>query len=103
MTENLFYKIYNTDGQLLMNTMNMHGMMAGMDRETESYQTAMYDVTVEDTLIGKIQVLYSNKLLDDGFCLFKKYKTKYLYGSDCNVDSFLSVQHALFKTIVDWL
>ena len=48
MTENLFYKIYNTDGQLLMNTMNMHGMMAGMDRETESYQTAMYDVTVEN-------------------------------------------------------
>ncbi len=74
MTENLFYKIYNTDGQLLMNTMNMHGMMAGMDRETESYQTAMYDVTVEDTLIGKIQVLYSNKLLDEDFAFLKSIK-----------------------------
>ena len=64
MTENLFYKIYNTDGQLLTDTMNMHGMMTGMDGENRILSNLItYDVTVVKYSNRKIQVLYPNRLL----------------------------------------
>ena len=74
MTENLFYKIYNADGQLLTDTMNMHGMMNGMEEESGSYQSDTYEVVVDKNYVGTIQVFYSNTLLDEDFAFLNSIK-----------------------------
>ena len=74
MTENLFYKIYNAEGNSLTDTMNMHGMMAGMAGKTESYQSDSYDVVVDKNQIGEIQVFYPDRLVDEDFAFLKSIK-----------------------------
>lgn len=73
MTDNLFYKIYNADGQLLTDTMNMHEMMTGM-KENRDYQSDTYEVVVDENHVGTLQVFYLNKLLGEDVSFLKSIK-----------------------------
>ncbi|MBB6444392.1 sensor histidine kinase [Bacillus benzoevorans] len=79
MTENLFYQIYDAEGQLVADTTVMLGMMANMGMQSGSrldkdYQSSVYDLKSEHKTIGSMKVFYPNSLLDEDFSFLKQIK-----------------------------
>jgi signal transduction histidine kinase len=79
MTENLFYQIYDAKGQLVADTTVMLGMMANMGMQSGSrldkdYQSSMYDLKLDQKIIGSMKVFYPNRLLEEDFSFLKQIK-----------------------------
>ena len=79
MTENLFYKVYGAEGELVVDTTAMMGMMRNMDRQSQSqldndYQSTTYNLSYDHTTIGSMVVYYPNSLLNEDFSFLKKIK-----------------------------
>lgn len=79
MTENLFYKVYDTDGQLLVDTTMMLGMMDNMGMQSDSiskkdYIFTTYDLSIDDKRIGSMKVYYPNSLLEEDFSFLNTIK-----------------------------
>lgn len=70
MTENLFYKIYNADGQLLTDTSRMLRMMRHMrmnpDTDTDTkYDVISYDLIFDHHSIGRMEVYYPMEMIGE--------------------------------------
>ncbi|MFT8320790.1 MAG: ATP-binding protein [Bacillus sp. (in: firmicutes)] len=68
MTDHLFYRIYNIDGQMVADTTMMLGMMDSMgmhsDNEKDTkYKMITYDLTSDDHPIGVIKVYYPKQMI----------------------------------------
>ncbi|WP_394237367.1 sensor histidine kinase [Niallia oryzisoli] len=79
MTENLFYKLYDADGNLLIDTTSgrsMMGMMEGNHSSLDSndYQSTSYPLKTNNKLVGKLTVFYSEKLMDEDSSFLKSIK-----------------------------
>ena len=79
MTENIFYKIYDAEGNLLADTTVMLRMMRNMGMQSGSlsdkdYLSSTYDLSLEQKTIGSMKVYYPNRLLDEDFSFLKKIK-----------------------------
>jgi len=84
MTDRLFYQIYDAEGQLLVDTTTMLGMMERMGREveglTKDYQIATYDIKPENRIIGSLKVYYPKGLLGPESTFFNTVK-QYIYAA----------------------
>ncbi|WP_141432559.1 cell wall metabolism sensor histidine kinase WalK [Bacillus sp. 03113] len=79
MTDNLFYRVYNSNGQLMADTMNMHGMMGNMDVQpnsmlSEDYQFEIHNVSIDKNVIGSMKVFYPEGLIGEDFAFLKTIK-----------------------------
>lgn len=79
MTENLFYRVYDANGQLLVDTTKMLGMMERMGMQQESlldkdYQSTTYDLSFDSRPIGSIEVYYPDTLLGEDFAFLNTIK-----------------------------
>ncbi|MDX8368022.1 sensor histidine kinase [Cytobacillus sp. IB215665] len=79
MTENLYYKLYDINGDLLIDTtslQSMMGMMSGMHSSIDSsdYRSASYQLTKGNIPIGNLTVFYPEKLMGEDFIFLKSIK-----------------------------
>ncbi|WP_019153612.1 sensor histidine kinase [Robertmurraya massiliosenegalensis] len=87
MTENLFYQIYDEDGELLANTKMMLGMMESMGKQSDSlsnsveYLSFTYDLSIEQQFIGSIKVYYPDSFLDEDFSFLNSIKKNIYIGA----------------------
>lgn len=69
MVEDLFYKVYDTDGNIIIDTTDMLGMMdmmGGMhDRSpsNDDYDSASYNIQVNEMLIGTMEIYFPTELM----------------------------------------
>ncbi|WP_226037608.1 sensor histidine kinase [Aquibacillus saliphilus] len=80
MTDNLFYKIYDENKNLVVDTTNMQGMM-GMMREMHSqtlsatdYQSVSHDIILNKKSIGSMKVYFPVELMGEDFIFLKSIK-----------------------------
>lgn len=79
MTENLFYRIYDSEGKLLLDTTNMKKMMENMAQSTqakiqEEQLSDTYRLSSGNRFIGSIKVYYQEELLEEDFSFFQTVK-----------------------------
>ncbi|MFS1515464.1 sensor histidine kinase [Bacillus sp. SCS-151] len=79
MTENLYYKLYDTNGVLLIDTtalQSMMGMMSGMHSSIDfsDYRSASYQLIKGNKPIGNLTVFYPEKLMGEDFIFLKSIK-----------------------------
>ncbi|MCU1808192.1 HAMP domain-containing histidine kinase [Cytobacillus firmus] len=79
MTENLFYRIYDSEGKLLLDTTNMKEMMENMAQGTqakiqEEQLSETYRLSSGNRFIGSIKVYYQEELLEEDFSFFHTIK-----------------------------
>ncbi|MFC4322397.1 sensor histidine kinase [Litchfieldia salsa] len=84
MTNRLFYQIYNGEGELLVDTTNMLGMMERMGPAGEGlaseYQTGTYDIKLDNRNIGTTKVYYPKGLYGAESTFFNTIK-QYIFGA----------------------
>ncbi|WP_264738015.1 sensor histidine kinase [Cytobacillus firmus] len=83
MTENLYYEIYNSDGKILIETSSMRKMMEHMGHRQDSeanYNSDTYNLSVDNMIIGSLQVYYQEELLAEDFSFFQAIK-RYVYAA----------------------
>lgn len=84
MTENLFYVMYDTNGEILIDTTTMLRMMEGMgmmDEGKQDYKLSTRDLKINDTEIGTIKVYYPNSLIGEDFTFLKNIKQNIYLGA----------------------
>lgn len=79
MTENLFYQIYDAEGNIVADTTMMLGMMGNMGTQSNSrldkdYQSSVYDLKSDQKTIGSMKVLYPKHLLEEDSSFLKQIK-----------------------------
>src|SRR5699024_8718797 len=80
MTDNLFYKIYNLDGQLIADTtmmlrmMDHMGMQSGDDKDIE-YKSRSYNLTLDSDSIGSMEVYFPNELIGEDIAFLETIKS----------------------------
>src|SRR5699024_12813697 len=84
MTDNLFYRISDEDGQIIADTTMMLGMMdsMGMNSETDmktEYQTHSYDLTFDERHIGNIVVYYSHTVIGTEIDCLYTFKSNFYF------------------------
>src|SRR5690625_2978270 len=80
MTDNLFYRISDEDGQIIADTTMMLGMMdsMGMHSETDmktEYQTHSYDLTFDERHIGNMEVYYPEEMIGEDIAFLNTIKS----------------------------
>jgi two-component system, OmpR family, sensor histidine kinase BaeS len=83
MTENLFYQIYNADGELLVDTTMMIEMMEGRGKQSDSveYLSSTYDLSLEQQVLGSIKTYYPDSLLDEDSSFLNTIKKNIYVGA----------------------
>ncbi|WP_047984068.1 sensor histidine kinase [Ornithinibacillus californiensis] len=80
MTEELFYKIYDVDGQLVADTTMMLGMMESMgmnsdvEKDTE-FETISYNLTFDNNYIGSMEVYFPKELVGEDIAFLETIKS----------------------------
>ncbi|WP_138416146.1 sensor histidine kinase [Aquibacillus sediminis] len=83
MTENLFYKLYDRNGNVVVDTTKMRGMMEGRgmsmmggmhSNQSTSYQSSTFDLTVSDKTIGKMEVFYPTEFIGEDVTFLNSIK-----------------------------
>lgn len=78
MTDDLYYKIYNADGQLIADTTMMLGMMGRMgmnaDKDIE-YKTMSYILTLDSNSIGSMEVYFPNEMIGEDIAFLETMKS----------------------------
>ena len=71
MSEQLFYRIYDSNGNIIQDTFEMQRMMGMMGRKNSSFNNEYNSINNEiysnDTVISTIQVFYPENLLEEDF------------------------------------
>lgn len=85
MTENLYYEIYNSDGKILIETNSMRKMMENMGKahrqdSEANYNSDTYHLSLDNRIIGSLQVYYQEELLAEDFSFFQAIK-RYVYAA----------------------
>ncbi len=80
MTDNLFYRISDEDGQIIADTTMMLGMMdsMGMHSETDmktEYQIHSYDLTFDERHIGNMEVYYPEEMIGEDIAFLNTIKS----------------------------
>lgn len=79
MTENLFYRLYDTNGNLLIDTTSVRSMMGMMEGNHTSldpndYQSTSYQLKINNKLVGKLTVFYPEELIGKDSDFLKSIK-----------------------------
>lgn len=79
MTENLFYRLYDANGNLLIDTTSMRSMMGMMEGNHSSidpndYQSTSYQLKSNNKLVGKLTVFYPEELMGEDSDFLKAIK-----------------------------
>ena len=79
MTENLYFKLYDSNGNLLIDTTSLHSMMGMMDSAQSSmgstdYREVSYQLKKDYQVIGNLTVLYPEQLMGEDFVFLKSIK-----------------------------
>lgn len=79
MTEDLYYKLYNNTGNLLVDSTSVGSMMEMMNGDqspsnSNEYQSDSYQLKTENQVIGDLTVYYSGQLIGDEFVFLKSIK-----------------------------
>lgn len=80
MTDNIYYKIYNADGQLIAETTMMLGMMGrmGMDTGGEKdieYKTMSYNLALDSNSIGSLEVYFPNEMIGEDIAFLETIRS----------------------------
>jgi len=97
MTEDLYYKIYDENDNLLINTTTMLDMMNRMhgdSRSEQNYESYTTDIMINDKRIGQINVFYPVELIGEDFTFLKSIQRNILIAVIVTVG--LSVLFSLF-------
>ncbi|GGM29426.1 two-component sensor histidine kinase [Paraliobacillus quinghaiensis] len=83
MAENLYFKLYDGNGNLLIDTTSlrsMMGMMNGMQSQVDStdYRSSDYQLTKGNQVIGNLIVFYPEQLMGEDFIFLKTIKQNIL-------------------------
>lgn len=81
MTQNLYYKLYDTNGNLLIDTTSFHsmmGMMKGMGMSSNSisntYESTSYPLKNDNKTVGSLTVYYPKKFTGEDIVFLKSIK-----------------------------
>ncbi|MGN7300406.1 sensor histidine kinase [Ferdinandcohnia sp. SAFN-114] len=79
MTENLFYRLYDANGNLLIDTTSVRSMMGMMEGnhsslDSKDYQSTSYPLKTNNKLVGKLTVFYPKKLMGEDSDFLKSIK-----------------------------
>ena len=79
MTENLYFKLYDSNGELLIDSTSlrpMMGMMNGMQSSIDpnDYQSTSYQLKNNNEVIGNLAVFYPEQLMGEDFIFLKSIK-----------------------------
>jgi two-component system sensor histidine kinase BaeS len=79
MTESLYYKIYNNNDNVLIDSTSLGSMMNMMDgnqplSNSNEYQSDSYQLETGNQIIGNLTVYYSGQLIGDEFVFLKSIK-----------------------------
>ncbi|RTR28177.1 HAMP domain-containing histidine kinase [Robertmurraya yapensis] len=79
MTENIFYRLYDENGNLLIDTTSVRSMMGMMEGnhsspDTNDYQSTSYQLKTNNKLVGKLTVFYPKELMGEDFNFLKSIK-----------------------------
>ncbi|MGS2779961.1 sensor histidine kinase [Robertmurraya sp. GLU-23] len=79
MTENLFYRLYDANGNLLIDTTSVRSMMGMMEGNHSSldpndYQSTSYPLKTNNKLVGKLTVFYPVELIGEDSKFLKSIK-----------------------------
>lgn len=83
MTENLYFKLYDSNGELLIDSTSLRSMM-GMMNGTQSsidpndYQSTSYQLKNNNEVIGNLTVFYPEQLMGEDFIFLKSIKRNIL-------------------------
>ncbi|API88927.1 histidine kinase [Marinilactibacillus sp. 15R] len=83
MTENLYFKLYDSNGELLIDSTSLRSMM-GMMNGTQSsidpndYQSTSYQLKNNNEVIGNLTVFYQEQLMGEDFIFLKSIKRNIL-------------------------
>lgn len=83
MTENLYFKLYDSNGELLIDSTSLRSMM-GMMNGTQSsidpndYQSTSYQLQKNNEVIGNLTVFYPEQLMGEDFIFLKSIKRNIL-------------------------
>ncbi|MBN8202799.1 cell wall metabolism sensor histidine kinase WalK (plasmid) [Cytobacillus firmus] len=85
MRENLYYEIYNSDGKILIETNSMRKMMENMGKghrqdSEANYNSDTYHLSLDNRIIGSLQVYYQEELFAEDFSFFQAIK-RYVYAA----------------------
>lgn len=76
MTGDLFYRIYDANGQLLADTTMMLNMMGSTGRQSDAgmeteFQVASYNLTLNNDQIGNMEVYYPKQMIGEDVAFFE--------------------------------
>ncbi|WP_188207269.1 sensor histidine kinase [Alkalibacillus aidingensis] len=79
MTEDIFYKVYNVDGELIADTARMLEMMDGMGTNPEvnqnnEYEIVSYNLTHDNRSIGNMEVYYPKEIIGEDIAFLETIK-----------------------------
>ncbi|MFB1050973.1 sensor histidine kinase [Paraliobacillus sp. JSM ZJ581] len=81
MTEDLYYQLYDSDGNLLLDTTSAHSMMGMMNRmhgsksdKTDDYQSDTYSLSSNGRTVGTLVVFYPENLTGEDFIFLNEIK-----------------------------
>ncbi|CAI9390255.1 MULTISPECIES: sensor histidine kinase [Bacillaceae] len=83
MTENLYFKLYDSNGEILIDSTSLRSMM-GMMNGTQSsidpndYQSTSYQLKNNNEVIGNLTVFYPEQLMGEDFIFLKSIKRNIL-------------------------
>ncbi|WP_330948525.1 sensor histidine kinase [Virgibacillus sp. MG-45] len=83
MTENLYFKLYDSNGELLIDSTSLRSMM-GMMNGTQSsidpndYRSTSYQLKNKNEVIGNLTVFYPEQLMGEDFIFLKSIKRNIL-------------------------
>ncbi|WP_400246544.1 sensor histidine kinase [Niallia sp. JL1B1071] len=79
MTENLLYRLYDVNGNLLIDTTSVRSMMGMMESnhsslDSNEYQSTSYPLKTNNKLVGKLMVFYPEELMGEDSEFLKSIK-----------------------------
>ncbi len=77
MTENIYYKLYDVNANLLIDTTSLRSMMdmmGGIHSNSDSYETISYPLKVDTKSIGSLTVIYPIELMGEDVIFLSSIK-----------------------------